>query len=165
MDGNLKAEGWLPAEAYVALTGPVSRSAVKVNMVRGKVQGSSKFDPDLELDINKEFHQLAVVPVLTSPDEPLSAQVEKNLGPYFQWLTGPIASRAMLYLLVWPASIEEADWKAAVTKAEQKYNAKPFGAMQFVIPRPPRQMVHGSAALFLPANRVPAPPAPSRSRE
>lgn len=156
MDGNVKAEGWLPAEAYIALTGPVSRSSIKISMVRGKAQGSSKFDPDLEIDINREFHQLCVVPVLTSADEPFAAQVDKNLEPYFKWLTGPLAPRAMLYLMVWPASIEEADWKAAVTKIEQKYNAKPFGEMQFVIPRPPRQMIRGSAGLFLPAARVPA---------
>ncbi|MBI4203073.1 MAG: hypothetical protein HY532_08185 [Chloroflexi bacterium] len=156
MDGNVKAEGWLPAEAFIALSGPVSRSAIRVNMVRGKAQGSDKFDPDIELDIDKEFHQLAVVPVLTSADEPLSRQVERNLAQHFRWLTGPIAPRAMLYLMVWPSSNEDADWKAAMAKAEQLYGAKPFGDAQFVIPRPPRQMIRGAAALFLPANRVPA---------
>ncbi|MBI4339747.1 MAG: hypothetical protein HY680_07320 [Chloroflexi bacterium] len=162
MDGNVKAEGWLPAEAYAALSGPVSRSTVKVNLVRGKAQGSDKFDPDLELDINKEFHQLAVVPVLTSADEPMSVQVEKRLASYFQWLTGPLAPRAMLYVLAWPASTDDADWKAAIAKAQSSYNAKPFGQMQFVIPRPPRPMVRAAAAMFLPASRVPAEPARAR---
>ena len=156
IDGNVKAEGWLPAEAYFALTGPVSKTSVTVAQVRGKSQGSSKFDPDLELDIDRESHQLAVVPALTSADEPLSKQVESNLSETFEWLNGPLSPRAMVYLLAFPGSTNDDDWKAAVAKIEEKYNAKPVGEMEFVIPRPPRTMVRAAAAVFLPASRVPA---------
>lgn len=157
IDGNIRAEGWLPAEAYYALSGPVSRQSAKVAMVRGKAQGSSKFDPDLELDINRESHQLAVVPVLTSPDEPLVQQIENNLSEVFEWLTGSLSSRTMLYLLAFPSGTQSEEWSNAVAKAEEKYNAKPVGQMQFVIPRPPREMVRAAAGVFVEASRVPQP--------
>ena len=156
IDGNVRAEGWLPAEAYFALTGPVSRAAINITMVRGKAQGGDKFDPDLEIDIDHEFHQLAVVPALTTADEPLSTQIEGRLAETFEWLNGPLKPRAMIYLLAFPSGLEDADWTAAMAKAEERYEAKTIGQMEFVIPRPPRAMIRGAAALFLHASRVPA---------
>lgn len=156
MDGNVRADGWLPAEAYFALSGPVSRKAINVTMVRGKAQGGDKFDPDIEIDIDHEFHQLAVVPVLTTADEPLSAQIEGRLAETFEWLNGPLKPRAMIYLLAFPNGLEDDEWKAGLAKAEEKYEAKTIGQMEFVIPRPPRVMLRGAAALFLHASRVPA---------
>ena len=156
MDGNVRADGWLPAEAYFALSGPVSRKAINVTMVRGKAQGGEKFDPDIEIDIDHEFHQLAVVPVLTTADEPLSTQIEGRLAETFEWLNGPLKPRAMIYLLAFPNGLEDDEWKAGLAKAEEKYEAKTIGQMEFVIPRPPRVMLRGAAALFLHASRVPA---------
>lgn len=154
IDGGVHAEGWLPAEAYAALSGPQARKAAKVTIVRGKAQGSAKFDPDLEFDIDREYHQLAVVPVLTSADSPLSDQLDKNLAQAFQWL-GKLKARSMVYVLAFPASVDDDDWKAALAKAEEKYEARAIGDMQFVIPRPPRSMVRGAAALFLHTSRAP----------
>ena len=154
IDGNVRAEGWLPAEAFYALSTPVSRQSAKVSIVRGKSQGSAKFDPDLELDINQEAHQLAVVPVLASPDEPLSDQLDKGLAETFEWL-GNLKARSMIYLLAFPTGMNDDDWKAALAKAEEKYQARAVGQMEFVIPRPPRAMVRGAAAVFLHASRVP----------
>ena len=54
IDGNVHAEGWLPAEAFYALSTPVASKTAKVTMVRGKVQGTAKFEPDLELDIDRK---------------------------------------------------------------------------------------------------------------
>ncbi len=155
IDGNVRAEGWLPAEAFYALSGPVSRLSIQVSMVRGKAQGSSTFDPDFELDIEHESHQLAVVPVLTSPGESLSDQLDTNLAEVFKWLGGAMKPKAMIYMLAFPAGVDDDEWKAALAKAEEKYEAKSFGEQQFVIPRPPRAMVRGSAALFLHSSRVP----------
>lgn len=154
IDGNVQAEGWLPAEAYFALSTPVARGSVRVVTVRGKAQGSARFDPDLELDINGEIHQLAVVPVLTTADEPLADQLDKGLARTFQWL-GRLKARSMIYLLAFPDGIEDDDWKAALAKAEEKYAAKATGQLQFVIPRPPRVMARASAAVFLHSSRVP----------
>ena len=153
IDGKVKAEGWLPSEAYHALTLPVSRGIVKVSMVRGKSQGDSKFDPDLELDINKEAHQLSVIPVLTSADAPLAKQIENNLSEVFEWLQ-KLKTRAMIYMLAFPNSIYDEDWKAGIIAASEKYQAKPREEMQFVIPRPPRSMVRGSATVFLHESRI-----------
>ena len=155
MDGNVRADGWLPAEAYFALSGPVSRKAINVTMVRGKAQGGEKFDPDIEIDIDHEFHQLAVVPVLTTADEPLSTQIEGRLAETFEWLNGPLKPRAMIYLLAFPNGLEDDEWKAGLAKAEEKYEAKTIGQMEFVIPRPPRVMLRGAAALCLNASRLP----------
>lgn len=160
IDGNVKAEGWLPSEAYHALNLPVSRGTIKVSMVRGKAQGNSKFDPDLELDINKEAHQLAVVPVLTSADVPLAKQIENNLSEVFEWLQ-KLKTRAMIYMLAFPNSISDEDWQEGLLKASEKYQAKSIGEMQFVIPRPPRSMVRGSATVFLHESRVPSEPSDS----
>ena len=154
IDGNVRAEGWLPAEAFYALSTPAARQSAKVSMVRGKAQGSAKFDPDLELDINQEAHQLAVVPVLTSADEPLSDQLDKGLAETFEWL-GNLKARSMIYLLAFPTGMNDDDWKVALAKAEEKYQARAVGQMEFVIPRPPRAMVRGAAAVFLHASRVP----------
>jgi len=154
IDGNVRAEGWLPAEAFFALSTPVARQSAKVSMVRGKAQGSAKFDPDLELDINQEAHQLAVVPVLASADEPLSDQMDKGLAETFEWL-GNLKARSMIYLLAFPTGMNDDDWKAALAKAEEKYQARAVGQMEFVIPRPPRAMVRGAAAVFLHVSRVP----------
>ncbi|MBI4201319.1 MAG: hypothetical protein HY531_03395 [Chloroflexi bacterium] len=163
IDGNVHADGWLPAEAYFALSTPQARKSTKVTFVRGKAQGSTRFDPDLELEINHEVHQLAVVPVLATADNPLADQMDKGLAEVFQWL-GRLKARSMLYMVAFPAGIEDADWKAALAKAEQKYQTRALGQLQFVIPRPPRPMVRAAAALFLHASRVPkqAPPAPGR---
>ena len=155
MDGPVRAEGWLPAEAYYALTTPLARKTTKVTMVRGKAQGGTKFDPDLEIEINRDVHQLAVLPVLTTADEPLPDQIDKRLAESFQWLSGVMKPRAMIYLLAFPSGIEEEEWKAALAKAEEKYQAKAVGQIEFVIPRPPRQMLRGAAAVFLHASRVP----------
>ena len=162
IDGNVRAEGWLPAEAYHALTLPVSRGTVKVSMVRGKSQGSAKFDPDLEIDINREAHQLAVVPVLTSAEAPLADQIDDGLAETFEWL-GKLKARSIVYLLAFPNSINDDDWKAGVAKAAEKYQAKPLGEMEFVIPRPPRSMARGAAAIFLHESRIPEKSAESGS--
>ena len=147
IDGKVKAHGWFPAEAYVALASPVSRKSVKIAAVRGPAQGEAKFNPDLEIGINGEAHQLAVVPVLTSADEPLAYQIEKELTETFQWL-GKMKARSIIYLLAFPGGLND----------EGLYEAKSVGQMQFVIPRPPRQMLWASAALLLHASRVPEPP-------
>lgn len=154
MDGNVRAEGWLPSEAYFALSSPVSRGSTNIVTVRGKSQGSAKFDPDMELDIDREVHQLAVVPVLTTADEPLSAQLDKGLAEVFEWL-GKLKARSMIYLLAFPGGLESDEWKAALAKAEEKYEAKAIGQLEFVIPRPPRVMERGSAAVFVHSSRVP----------
>ena len=157
IDGGVKAHGWFPAEAYVALASPVSRKSVKIAAVRGPAQGEAKFNPDLEIGINGEAHQLAVVPVLTSADEPLAHQIEKELTETFQWL-GKMKARSIIYLLAFPGGLNDEGWKAGLAKAEEMYEAKSVGQMQFVIPRPPRQMIWASAAVLLHASRVPEPP-------
>lgn len=156
IDGNVRAEGWLPAEGYFALSGPVSRQAINVTMVRGKAQGSDKFDPDMEIDIDHEAHQLAVVPVLTIADEPLAAQIEGRLAQTFEWLNSPSKPKAMIYLLIFPNGLADEEWKAGLAKAEEKHEAKSIGEMEFVIPRPPRIMLRGATILLLHASRVPA---------
>ena len=155
IDGKLPGQGWLPSEAFFALTSPVARRTTKVTMVRGKAQGSSKFDPDLEIDINREFHQLAVVPVFVSADNPLTDQVGNGLRETFEWLSGAMKARAMVYLLAFPSSLDDDGWKTALTNAEEQYHAKIVGQMEFVIPRPPRQMARAAAAVFMHASRIP----------
>lgn len=156
VDGNVRGEGWLPAEAFYALSTPVARKTTKVTAVRGKSQGSAKFDPDLEIDINREQHQLAVIPALATADRPLSAQLDRELAEAFQWVT-KLKARSMLYLVAFPSSLEDKEWKAALAKAEQKYHVKPLGQMEFMIPRAPKPMIRAAVALFLEESRVPAP--------
>ncbi|MCZ6615551.1 MAG: hypothetical protein O6920_07220 [Chloroflexi bacterium] len=158
IDGNVKAHGWLPAEAYVALTTPVTRERIKVTAVRGKVQGEAKFNPDLEININEEYHQLAVIPVLTTADEPLADQMEKGLAEAFQWLSN-MKARSIIYLLAFPGGLQDEEWQAGLAKAEEVYQAKAVGQMQFVLPRPPKPMLHASAAVLLHTSKVPAPTA------
>lgn len=154
IDGAVRAEGWLPAEAYFALSTPVAKKNTNVTFVRGKAQGNAKFNPDLELYINGEAHQLAIVPALTSPDSTLSEQLDNGLAGTFQWL-GALKARSMIYLLAFPAGLKDEEWTVALAKIEDKYQAKAVGQMEFVVPRPPRPMLRGSAAIFLHASRVP----------
>ncbi|MEK7777342.1 MAG: hypothetical protein AAB303_01790 [Chloroflexota bacterium] len=156
IDGNVRGEGWLPAEAFFALSTPVARKTAKVFAVRGKSQGSAKFEPDLEIGIGREHHQLAVIPALATADRPLSAQLDRELAEAFQWVT-KLKARSMLYLVAYPSSLEDKDWKAALAKAEQKYHVKPLGQMEFMIPRAPRPLIRAAVALFLEESRVPAP--------
>ena len=126
-------------------------------VVRGPAQGEAKFNPDLEIGISGEAHQLAIVPVLTSADEPLAHQIEKELPEIFLWLD-KMKERSIIYLLAFPGGLSDEGWKAGLAKAEELYRAKPVGQMQFVIPRPPRQMVWASAAVLIHASRMPEPP-------
>ncbi|MBI4199921.1 MAG: hypothetical protein HY535_05575 [Chloroflexi bacterium] len=153
MDGNVRAEGWLPAEAFSALSGPSVSRAFRITHVRGKVQGEAKFNPDLELAIGEEVHQLAIVPALTSPDEPLSLLLDTRLREAFEWV-GKLKARALLYLLAFPAGLAHPEWMTALAKAQEQYQAKAMGQMEFVIPRPPRPMLRASAALLLHASRL-----------
>ena len=132
-----------------------SKSA-KVSAVRGKVQGSAKFDPDLEIDINHEYHQLAVIPALASADRPLSAQLDRELAPAFEWVA-KLKARSMLYLVAFPSGLEDKEWKAAVAKAAEKYHVKPFGQMEFMIPQAPKAMIKAATVLFMEESCVPAP--------
>lgn len=157
VDGNVRGEWWLPAEAFFALTTPVARKTTTVSAVRGRSQGSVKFEPDLEIDIDHEYHQLAVIPVLTTADRPLSAQLDAELAEAFQWVPKQKA-RSMLYLVAFPNSVEDDDWKAALDKAAQQYHVKPFGQMEFMIPRAPKQMIKAAVALFVEESRVPDKP-------
>jgi hypothetical protein len=124
--------------------------------VRGKAQGGAGFEPDIEISVGNDAHQLAVIPALTTASEPLAALIEGRLAETFEWLTGSSKSTAMIYLLAFPAGLESDEWTAGLAKAEEKYQAKPIGQLEFVIPRPPRLMVRGAAAVFLHASRVPA---------
>ncbi len=160
IDAGVRAEGWLPAEACHALSTPTARQTVKVVAVRGKSQGSAKFDPDLEIDINREYHQLAVVPALTTADRPLTSQLDKELAPAFEW-AAKLKARSMIYLVAFPNSLSDQTWKDAVAHAAQKYHVKPLGQMEFMIPRAPRQMVRAAAALFMDEARVPEPVKPA----
>ncbi len=157
IDGNVRGEGWLPAEAFFALSTPVARKTTKVSAVRGKSQGSAKFDPDLEIDIDHEYHQLAVIPALATADRPLSAQLDNELAEAFQWVT-KLKARSMLYLVAFPSSLEDSDWKAALDKAAQQYHVKPFGQMEFMIPRAPKPLIRAAVALFMEESRVPEKP-------
>ncbi len=154
--GNVRGEGWLPAEAFFALSTPTARKTAKVSAVRGKSQGSAKFDPDLEIDINHEYHQLAVIPALATADRPLSAQLDRELAEAFQWVT-KLKARSMLYLVAFPSRLDDKDWIASLAKAEQKYHVKPLGQMEFMIPQAPKPMIRAAVALFLEESRVPAP--------
>ena len=157
IDGNVRGEGWLPAEAFFALSTPVARTTTKVSAVRGKSQGSAKFDPDLEIDINHEYHQLAVIPALTTADRPLSAQLDNELAEAFQWVT-KLKGRSMLYLVAFPSGLADDDWKAALDKAAKQYHVKPFGQMEFMIPRAPKTLIRAAVALFMEESRVPDKP-------
>jgi hypothetical protein len=155
--GNFKAHGWLPAEAYVALTSSVAQKVVKVTQVRGASQGESKFNPDLEIEVAGEFHQLAVLPALTTPDRPLNLLAEQDLSETFLWLN-KLKTRAIVFLLAFPGGLEDEGWKAGLERLKELYEASAVGQFQFVIPRPPQQMIRASTALFLHTSQIPDPP-------
>ena len=155
--GNFKAHGWLPAEAYVALTSSVAQKVVKVTQVRGASQGESKFNPDLEIEVEGEFHQLAILPVLTTPDRPLTLLAEQDLSETFLWLN-KLKTRALVFLLAFPGGLEDEGWKAGLERLKELYEASALGQFQFVIPRPPQQMIRASTALFLHTSQIPDPP-------
>lgn len=155
--GNFKAHGWLPAEAYVALTSSVAQKVVKVTQVRGASQGESKFNPDLEIEVEGEFHQLAILPALTTPDRPLTLLAEQDLSETFLWLN-KLKTRALVFLLAFPGGLEDEGWKAGLERLKELYEASAVGQFQFVIPRPPQQMIRASTALFLHTSQIPDPP-------
>ena len=83
--------------------------------------------------------------------------MEKGLAEAFQWLSN-MKARSIIYLLAFPAGLQDEGWQAGLAKAEEVYQAKALGQMQFVLPRPPKPMLHASAAVLLHASKVPAPP-------
>ena len=154
IDRNVGGYGWLPAEAYYALSGPVSSISANVTAVRGNSQGEGGFSPDIEIDIDKEAHQVAVVPALVTPDKYLTTLVDCGLGGALEWASCVLKDRAIVYLLAFPSGIETEDWTNALAKAEEKYQLKALDSMQFVIPRPPREMARGAATVLMHSSRV-----------
>jgi hypothetical protein len=154
MDRNVGAYGWLPAEAYYALSGPVSSLSVDITAVRGNSQGEGGFSPDIEINIDNEAHQVAVVPALVTPDKNLTTLVGEGLGGALEWASGIMKDRAIVYLLAFPSGIETEDWASALSKSEEKYQLKALDSMQFVIPRPPREMSRGTATVLIHSSRL-----------
>ena len=80
--------------------------------------------------------------------------VDGGLGGALEWASGVLKDRAIVYLLAFPSNIESEDWTNALAKAEEKYQLKALDSMQFVIPRPPREMARGVATVLMHSSRV-----------
>jgi hypothetical protein len=139
IERGLRAEGWFPMEALVALTGQLASSVLQVENVRGKAAGDTDFNPDLEIKIGTQSHQIAIKSLPLTPERDAAYYFSKELPCLFQWVNS-LKERFALVTVAYPCSIETPQWKEQVEKAEEAHQVKVIGQSEFYVPMPPRPL-------------------------
>ena len=155
VEKGLRAEGWFAIEAVMTLTSPTASRMVWVEEVRGRSQGDVGFNPDIQLRIGTESHQLAIksMPLLGGLDIP--HYFSDELPALFQWLDN-LKERAVLLTIAYPCSPTDEAWREAVSKAESALPVKVAGQTEFVVPRPPLPQVNACITMWRHASVVQA---------
>ena len=151
---GLRAEGWFATEALHYLSGAAAKHMVKVEQVRGPAQGDGGFNPDLQLNILGESHQLAIKSMPISGGMDIAHYFSNELPDTFRWLAD-LRDRAALFTVAYPCSTTEQGWVDAARAAEDSFGVKLTGQTEFVIPRPPLPMVKACVALWRHASVMP----------
>ena len=156
ISGDLRAEGWFSTEALHYLSGTAASNVVKVEQIRGPAQGDVGFNPDLQLGIAGQSHQLAIKSMPVSGGMNISHYFSEELHDTFHWL-GDLKDRAALVTIAYPCSTTDQAWTDAVAAAEQDHGVKLTKQTEFVVPRPPLPMVKVCIGLWRHASVVPDP--------
>ncbi len=144
---GLRAEGWFAMEALHYLTNSTAGHTVQVEEVRGRSQGESGFNPDLQIRIGDQSHQLAIKSMPISGGLDYAHFFATELPPLFQWMND-LKERAALLTIAYPCSMQEAAWSEGVSGAEQGHGVTVVGQTDFVVPRPPLLMAKACIALW-----------------
>ena len=144
---GLRAEGWFAMEALHYLTNTTAAKVIQVEQVRGRSQGESEFNPDLQIRIGAQSHQLAIksMPLLGELDIPHYFATE--LPPLFKWMDD-LKDRAALLTIAYPCSMGDDGWRESVSTAESAHRVSVVGETDFVVPRPPLPMAKACIALW-----------------
>ena len=150
---GLRAEGWFAMEALHYLTNSTAVHTLRVEEVRGRSQGESGFNPDLQLRIGAQSHQLSIksMPIVGELD--YSRYFTNELPPLFQWMND-LKERAALVTIAYPCSMRDEPWCQGVSAAEEAYGVTVVGQTDFVVPRPPLPMARACVALWRHASVV-----------
>ena len=144
---GLRAEGWFAMEALHYLTNSTAAHALQVEEVRGRSQGESGFNPDLQIRIEDQSHQLAIKSMPISGELFYPHYFANELPPVFQWMND-LKERAALVTIAYPCSMQDEAWSEGVSGAEQVHGVALVGQTDFVVPRPPLPMAKACIALW-----------------
>jgi len=156
ISADLRAEGWSSTEALHYLSGAAASHLIKVEQIRGPAQGDVGFNPDLQLGIAGQSHQLAIKSMPVSGGMDILHYFAEDLHDPFHWL-GDLKDRAALVTIAYPCSTADQSWIDAVAAAESGHGVKLTGQTEFVVPRPPLPMVKVCIGLWRHASVVPDP--------
>ena len=150
---GLRAEGWFAIEAVTNLSSPTASHMVSVEEVRGRSQGDAEFNPDIQIKIGTESHQLAIKSMPLSGNLDIPHYFSDELPGLFQWLDN-LKERAVLFTIAYPCSATDEAWTNAVSKAESALPVKVVGQKEFVVPRPPLPQVKACITMWRHASAV-----------
>ena len=144
---GLRAEGWFAVEALHYLTNSTASHVLRVEEVRGRARGEGGFDPDLQLGIGSQSHQLSIKSMPITGEMDPSRYCADELPPIFRWMND-LKERAALVTIAYPCSMGDEAWIEGVSKAEETYGVTVVGQTDFVVPRPPLPMAKACVALW-----------------
>jgi hypothetical protein len=150
---GLRAEGWFAMEALHYLTSSTAVHTLWVEEVRGRSQGESGFNPDLQLRIGAQSHQLSIKSMPIAGELDHSHYFAAELPPLFRWMND-LKERAALVTIAYPCSTGDEPWSQAVSEAEEEHGVALVGQTDFVVPRPPLPMAKACIALWRHASVV-----------
>ena len=114
---GLRAEGWFAMEALHYLTNSTASHVLRVEEVRGRSQGEGGFDPDLQVRIGDQSHQLAIKSMPIAGEMDHSHYFAAELPSLFRWMND-LKERAALVTIAYPCSTGDEAWSRAVSGAE-----------------------------------------------
>ena len=144
---GLRAEGWFAMEALHYLTNSTASHVLRVEEVRGRSQGEGGFNPDMQVRIGAQSHQLSIKSMPIAGELDHSHYFAAELPSLFQWMND-LKERAALVTIAYPCSMGDETWSQAVSGAEEQYGVALVGQTDFVVPRPPLPMAKACIALW-----------------
>jgi len=153
IERGLRAEGWFAIEALHSLTNRTAAQVVQVEGVRGRSQGEAEFNPDLQLRIGNQSHQLAIKSMPLKGELDLTHYFSRELPSLFQWINN-LKERAALVTIAYPCSMTDEAWTQAVSGAEAAHQVKATDHKEFIVPRPPLPQVKACISLWRHASMV-----------
>ena len=154
IEWGLRAEGWFAMEAFHNLATSTAGREVQVEAVRGRSQGEAEFNPDLQLRIGSQSHQIAIKSLPIRGERNIPHYFSTELPSLFQWVTA-LKERAALVTIAYPCSLTDEAWTEAVSRAEADHQMKAVEHKEFVVPRPPLPQVKACLSLWRHSSMVP----------
>ena len=156
IERGLSADGWFAIEALHNLPAGTASGVLRVEVVRGQSRAERDFNPDLQLGIDAQSHQLAIKSLVIVGGLDIPHYFAQEMPPLFRWLND-LPQRAALITISYPCAMASEVWTEAVKSAHDEHAVSVAAQMEFVVPRPPLPQVRATVALWRHASVVPGP--------